>query len=211
MNHTIAPKSPLKPWYRYGWVWFLIGIPGSAVIAGSITIWIAFTMGDTLVADDYYKEGRAINQRLEKDGEAAARGILIQPSVFRLPNGQTLIQVQYRAAAGQPEPEFIRLRMSHPTLDERDVLATLIKVAKPTIATDSTATANASAVSPSSVASGAAGAGAILPDALAPDVARLGRVVHYQTQIPSVLAGRWHTQLEDENSVWRVKSIWIVE
>ena len=178
MNHALTPKPPQKPWYRYGWVWFLIGIPGSAVIAGSITIWIAFTMGDTLVADDYYKEGRAINQRLEKDEEAATRGIVIQPSVFRLPNGQTLIQVQYRAAPGQPEPEFIRLRMSHPTLDERDVLATLIRVAKP---------------------------------AMAPDVPGLGRIAHYQTQIPSVLAGRWYAQLEDENSVWRVKSTWVVE
>ena len=206
MNHALAPKPPQKPWYRYGWVWFLIGIPGSAVIAGSITIWIAFTMGDTLVADDYYKEGRAINQRLEKDEEAATRGIVIQPSVFRLPNGQTLIQVQYRAAPGQPEPEFIRLRMSHPTLDERDVLATLIRVAKPAIAPDSDARANATAVTSGAVSADASSAGAVSADA-----AGLGRIVHYQTQIPSVLAGRWHAQLEDENSVWRVKSIWVVE
>jgi uncharacterized protein len=191
MNHTLNPEPPQKPWYRYGWVWFLISIPGSAVIVGSITIWIAFTKGDTLVADDYYKEGRAINQRLEKDAEAASRGILIRPSVFRLADGNTLIQVQYQAAAGQPAPEFIRLRMSHPTLDERDVLATLNKVTTPEIVVGPSA-------APKPLDSAVVGAA-------------LGSVTHYQTRIPSVLAGRWHAQLEDENSVWRVKSIWVVE
>ena len=49
-----------RPWYRHGWVWFLAGIPASAIIAGSITIWIAVSTADSLVADDYYKEGLAI-------------------------------------------------------------------------------------------------------------------------------------------------------
>lgn len=122
-----SAPSPFKPWYRHGWVWFLIGIPGSAVVAGSITMWLAVTRSDSLVADDYYKEGRAINQRLEKDQVAVDQGIRLESSMRALPSGMQRIEVRFAAKPGVTMPEFIRLRLSHPTLDQMDVLATLMK------------------------------------------------------------------------------------
>ena len=116
-----------KPWYRHGWVWFLIGIPASAVIAGAITITIAVKTADSLVADDYYKEGRAINQRLEKDDAAVRQGIVAKASILPQPSGAQRIEVTLSANPGVMLPEAIRLRLSHPTLDQKDVLATLIK------------------------------------------------------------------------------------
>lgn len=171
---TQPPHDPhWRPWYRHGWVWFLIGIPASAVIAGSVTIWIAVTKADSLVADDYYKEGRAINQRLEKDEEAQRRGITLAASLTPTANGMLKIRVVYRSSQQGPAPEQLRLRMSHPTIDLLDVTATLMPVTTP------------SALSAS------------------------GQV--FETQVPSIASGKWHVQLEDESSVWRVKSIWIVE
>lgn len=120
------PSSAAKPWYRHGWVWFLVGIPASAVIAGSITIWIAVTHSDSLVADDYYKEGRAINQRLEKDAQATTLGVSLQAELPRSSGAGQTIYVSFSANPGVNAPEAIRLRLSHPTIDRMDILATLL-------------------------------------------------------------------------------------
>lgn len=125
------PSSTAKPWYRYGWVWFLIGIPASAVIAGSITIWIAVVYSDSLVADDYYKEGRAINQRLEKDAQASSLGVTLKTELPRSSGAGQIIYVSFSANTGVNAPEAIRLRLSHPTIDRMDILATLLPTPGP--------------------------------------------------------------------------------
>ncbi len=123
------PANATTPWFRHGWVWFLIGIPASAVIAGVITITIAVKTADSLVADDYYKEGRAINQRLEKDQAAQSQGSQLTASIRPQSSGAQRIQVIFQANPGVPAPDAIRLRLSHPTLNQMDVTATLVKSA----------------------------------------------------------------------------------
>lgn len=118
-------KPDHKPWYKHGWVWFLIGIPSSAVIAGAITLVIAINTADSLVADDYYKEGRGINQRLEKDQAALDRGIALKASITPGSGGMQIIAVRFSAKPGVAAPEMIRLRLSHPTINQKDILATL--------------------------------------------------------------------------------------
>lgn len=133
MPMSTAPSLPpgpkaqniIQPWYRTGWVWFLIGIPATSVVLGVVMLWLAVSGADTLVADDYYKEGRAINQRLEKDQKAIDLGVTLKPSITALPNGAQRIQVIFNANPGTVTPEFIRLRLAHPTLDRMDIHATL--------------------------------------------------------------------------------------
>lgn len=38
-----ADKNATKklPWYKYPWVWFVISLPASAVIAGLYTVYVA--------------------------------------------------------------------------------------------------------------------------------------------------------------------------
>lgn len=126
-----TPAHPLavnaRPWHRDGWVWFLIAIPASSVIAGAITLWIAISTADSLVVDDYYKEGRGINQRLEKDQAAIGMGIVIKPAVTTGADGMQTIEARFSARPGVQAPELIRLRLSHPTLNEKDILATLTR------------------------------------------------------------------------------------
>lgn len=55
-----------RPWFRQFWPWFLIALPGSVVIASFLTLAIAIRHGDEVVRDDYYKEGLAINQQLDR-------------------------------------------------------------------------------------------------------------------------------------------------
>ena len=55
-----------KPWYRQFWPWFLIAIPSSSVVMGVVMINLAMSGNDSLVRKDWYKDGMAINQRMEK-------------------------------------------------------------------------------------------------------------------------------------------------
>ena len=62
-------------WYRQFWPWFLIALPGSVVIAGFITLYIAIVNAPSMVSDNYYKDGLAINRSLLED--ELARKILL--------------------------------------------------------------------------------------------------------------------------------------
>ena len=49
--------------------------PAAVIVAGAVTLWLALSSADSLVADDYYQRGLAINQELKRDRVAAERGI----------------------------------------------------------------------------------------------------------------------------------------
>ena len=66
MNAVINPP----PWYRQLWPWLLISVPGVAVIGGFVMLYLAINGADSLVVDDYYKQGKAINQRIARDRAA---------------------------------------------------------------------------------------------------------------------------------------------
>jgi hypothetical protein len=49
--------------------------PAAVIVAGVITAWIAFATADPLVAEDYYRRGVTINDRLacERTAEGSVR------------------------------------------------------------------------------------------------------------------------------------------
>jgi hypothetical protein len=61
-----------KPWYLHPWVWLLIALPATAVIAGIVSLYLAISTSDGLVVDDYYARGKAINRDLARDRAALA-------------------------------------------------------------------------------------------------------------------------------------------
>lgn len=69
------PRDPSQvPWYRQFWPWFIIAIPGSAVIGGLITLWLALTHPEALVVDqNEYQEIRDGLRAQDQDGENDAR------------------------------------------------------------------------------------------------------------------------------------------
>ncbi|MFK7964848.1 MAG: FixH family protein [Burkholderiaceae bacterium] len=67
--------APVTPWYKQGWPWALIGIPGAAVVAGIVMLTLAINGADSLVVGDYYKQGKAINERIARDQKAADLGL----------------------------------------------------------------------------------------------------------------------------------------
>ena len=114
------PVEDAKPWYRQFWPWFLIALPGSVVVAGLVTLGIATAQRDTLVKDDYYKQGLAINQNLEKAERAAQLGVLLD-CTYDPRHGRVAVRGQ-----GVPaDVQQLELQLVHPTRAERDVAATL--------------------------------------------------------------------------------------
>jgi len=92
-------------------------LPASVVIAGFITLYIASRHADDLVADEYYKEGLAINRQLAKQEEARVSGISASVSV-----GDSELTVNTRGPVSGP---VLRLRLSHPMESDRDFYLTL--------------------------------------------------------------------------------------
>jgi len=103
-----------EPWYKQFWPWVLIGLPGSVVIACMVTIVIAVKTQDGMVVDDYYKEGLAINQSLERDENAAALGV---SAILRLSPEADLFDLQL---LGNAKPGPVRLQLLHATIANLD-------------------------------------------------------------------------------------------
>ena len=90
------------PWYRCRWPWLLLSGPAAVLIAGAITTWIAFTSADGLVAEDYYKQGMAINKVLAREERARALGIAAHVSF-------TSSGISIRLENAAPEALFVHL------------------------------------------------------------------------------------------------------
>jgi hypothetical protein len=106
-NHAnLIPQAGNAPWYRHRWPWLLMSGPAVVVVAGIFTAWLAISRADALVADDYYKQGKAINKDLRRDHEAqrlgAAIGIGYDPAAAVL---RGRLQMREVPAAGEEGPD----------------------------------------------------------------------------------------------------------
>lgn len=103
-----------KPWYKQFWPWFLISIPLSSLIVGSQVIRLATDGTNSLVVDDYYKEGKSINTRIDKIENAITLNIT------------TKLNVQYGSVSleflsGAPiSGQALRLEFFHVTQEFKD-------------------------------------------------------------------------------------------
>lgn len=114
------------PWYRQRWPWILMAGPFVVIVAGFVTAWLAIRSSDGLVDDDYYKQGLAVSQRVERDQHAQDLGIraeiVLQSSSAA---NEPELRVFLRAQPGYTPPDELALRIVHPTrsgLDQRLVL-----------------------------------------------------------------------------------------
>lgn len=115
---SIAPqKSSTKPWYRHSGPWLLMAGPFIVVLAGLTTAWIAAHNADDLVADDYYKRGKAINMDLKRD--TAASQMQLSADVF-MSDDHRHIRLQIKGKPGFKAPARLKLKLIHPTKMEQD-------------------------------------------------------------------------------------------
>lgn len=103
------------PWYRHRWPWLLMAGPAVVVVAGLATAWIAATTHDGLVAEDYYKQGLGVNQRLAREERAAAMGL-----EGRLRLTAERADLYLVSHTGTALPARLRLSLVHPTRSGED-------------------------------------------------------------------------------------------
>jgi hypothetical protein len=103
------------PWYTHRWPWFLMIGPASVLVAGSVATWLALDHPDAMVVDDYYKQGKAINQDLRRDRAASGMQLALQ---LRYGGGRLTGRIE---SAGRPLGAAFTIRLAHPTLPERDM------------------------------------------------------------------------------------------
>jgi hypothetical protein len=110
------------PWYRQFWPWFLISLPASTVVAGLVTLYLAASGSDTLVKDDYYKHGLAINQDLARVHRARELGI---EADLRYDPLKGILRATVARVAG--DVQEIAVRLTHPTRADFDQSVTLVR------------------------------------------------------------------------------------
>ena len=77
------PPSTRGPWYREPWPWLLMAPPVASIALGIVMWTLAAQTDDGLVANDYYKRGLAINQKVK---QAAAKRELRLGAIVRIDN-----------------------------------------------------------------------------------------------------------------------------
>ena len=106
---NIAHSATPTPWYREPWPWLLMAGPAIVVVAGFVTLGLAIRSSDGLVADDYYKQGKAINMTLTRDARASELGYVAQMRL--LADGRVSIAF----VATSPAVAQLHLILHHPT------------------------------------------------------------------------------------------------
>lgn len=91
--------------------------PGIVIVAAVVTIWLAIVTNDGLVTDDYYKQGLAVNQRLQRDHQARALGLHAD-----LMQAEKNLRLLITSANPGALPSEISLRLAHPTQAGQDQL-----------------------------------------------------------------------------------------
>ena len=114
-HNSNKQQTQSKVWYKEPWPWLLMAGPAIVVVAGFATYYIANTRGDTLVSDDYYKEGKNIELQMERD-EAAVKQHITAQVLVSPDNDQAKVFI-----SGQFDPqETINLLWIHPTQKQWD-------------------------------------------------------------------------------------------
>lgn len=120
---SVELQENQKPWYKQFWPWFLIALPLSSVIAGITTLLIAANTTDSMVVDDYYKDGLAINESLAKKEQAKKLGVYAELNFEDK-------RISLTVTAKKVIKDSLFLEFQHATLSEKDFRLALKKDAK---------------------------------------------------------------------------------
>ena len=121
MSDVMTLRRESTPWYKEPWPWILMAGPAIVIVAGFVTAWLAIVSNDGLVADDYYKQGLALNQRLQRDHYASDLGL--RADVMRSSQQVRLLVAAERDAE---LPEALTLKLSHPTRAGQDQMVKMV-------------------------------------------------------------------------------------
>ena len=113
------PQIRKAPWYREPWAWFVLSPLIAVLLVCSVLVTLAVYGGDDVVSDDYYKEGKMVNNRFAAEAYAKSNNI----------NGQLVLNntgrgVQLTMQSDVELGSELVLVLSHPA--EADLDQTLV-------------------------------------------------------------------------------------
>lgn len=114
-------ENDTLPWFKQFWPWFLISIPAITIVYCMIMIYNAVTTENSLVSDNYYKDGLAINQELALDNKATELGLSAKLSFTA--SGRVALSLSGNLASS---PSFLTMKLLHPTRDGQDIETKLL-------------------------------------------------------------------------------------
>lgn len=117
----ITNEKDKQPAYREPWFWMVFGPLIVVVLFSCVFAYVAFSGADDRVIDDYYKEGRMINNRFAAETRARELG-LGGVAEFDFSAGEVLVNLQ-----GQQLPGELKLQISHPAEALQDTETTLTR------------------------------------------------------------------------------------
>lgn len=107
-------ESPVNPWYKEFWPWFILGILGFSVVLGIGLLVFASRNPPGLISDNYYDVGKGINTSLER--ETLAKRLQLKGNlVLNNDDGTARLQL-----SGNSKPQQLTLNLESPTQPERD-------------------------------------------------------------------------------------------
>lgn len=118
--------TPQKVWYKQFWPWFLIVLPVTSMIVSLNMLRFAINSEDSLVVDEYYKQGKAINLNLQKI--EMAKNLNLKAQLLVNDNS-----VELHFIDGELDSAVaLDLIFYHSTQEHKDMSLTLIKDANDT-------------------------------------------------------------------------------
>ncbi|MBL3556564.1 MULTISPECIES: FixH family protein [Marinobacter] len=111
----MTENTSTGPWYRQPWLLFLLIFPGAAIVWCTIAITVALNTDNSMVTDDYSKEGRGINMEIARDQTAKELGLSAEIAFE-----EREISLSMDTTEGRADFPYLILNLFHPTIADRD-------------------------------------------------------------------------------------------
>lgn len=119
MNRAMQ-DTPVNSWYKEPWPWFILGLLGLGIVAGSTIAFIGLTNPPEMVTGEYERLGRGMTDTASRTGQARNLGLFGQVAVE-----DKRILLELNAHDLEALPESLLIRFQHPATSEGDSTAVL--------------------------------------------------------------------------------------
>ncbi len=116
MSINTPLRTDTKPWYKHPHLWLVICLPIISVVVSISFARTAFLNKSDVVRDDWYMDGKALQQDMSRDTVAAAANLHAKVSIS--PQGQVKVLLTHDANLAVP-PQ-LDLYFFHPIKAEKD-------------------------------------------------------------------------------------------